>query len=271
MLNENLFKRIFSNPWIGFLGSLASFIGIGLAIFFYFLSIQTPNLTYFVNPIRTSIVKQTNTSGLSILYNNTPLNTDVSSLQIALWNAGRRPIERNDILSPIQISLGSNTKILEATTVHTSRDVTAFSIKNDSKLPGTIDVDWRILENGDGGVIQVIYAGKSSINPKISGTIIGQKSISTVNYSYSIPSPEEQLHRSSKFDLITGTIFILLSILYTAFKLLTWIQSSRDRPSKPRRKSRLLQIAMILFPIIYIIFGIYLITQAFTKPTPFDM
>ena len=67
------------------------------------------------------------------------------------------------------------TTILEASIRKSSRDVIGFSLSLEEIELGRIPVSWEVLEQGDGGLIEVIYAGSPEIDFKAEGAIVGRK------------------------------------------------------------------------------------------------
>ena len=59
------------------------------------------------------MVRAGEASDLSISHNGKKISGNVSAAQMAIWNAGKRPIRENDILSPIVISTGGGQPVLE--------------------------------------------------------------------------------------------------------------------------------------------------------------
>src|SRR5690348_10611286 len=80
------FLLLFSNPFIGLIGSAASLLSLTLAVYFYFQSKRDPHLTYLVSPTRTSIVKQGEASRLRVTYDSRTITRDISAVQVAIWN-----------------------------------------------------------------------------------------------------------------------------------------------------------------------------------------
>ena len=52
---QNVVWRFFGKPIVGIIGSIASVIGVALAIFFYVGSIREPRLTYYVHPVNQAL------------------------------------------------------------------------------------------------------------------------------------------------------------------------------------------------------------------------
>jgi hypothetical protein len=155
--SDRLFA-FFAKPWVGIVGSVASIFGVLLAVYFYFHTNGFPELVYYVNPARAVVVKQGTASRLTVLFDGRPLNQDLSAAQVALWNRGRQAIRRAAILQPIIIRTEPRVPILEATVRRTSRDVVSLDLDRTRLADGEVSVSWNILEQGDGAVVQVVYA-----------------------------------------------------------------------------------------------------------------
>jgi hypothetical protein len=53
----SMLRQFFSNPIVGVAGSIASIIGLVLAIYFYFQATHYRNLVYFVHPAKAVVVR----------------------------------------------------------------------------------------------------------------------------------------------------------------------------------------------------------------------
>jgi len=139
-------------------------------------------------------------SSLSVSHNGKKLDSDVSAAQIAIWNRGRQPIRRAQILEPIVLKMPAGAVILEATIRRISRNVTKFDLDRSRLSNGIVSASWDILEEGDGGIVQIIYAGP--VDAKISGDGIveGQKALSEARFSGRLQSAAEQYQE--KFALL---------------------------------------------------------------------
>jgi hypothetical protein len=150
----------FSHPLVGILGSVASVIGIPLAVYLTFASQHEPRLTYIVHPLRAPVVQTGKMSNLKVLINGATIQSDVTAAQIAVWNSGRAPIKSEDILTPILIQTENNAPILEVTVLKVTRaPVTNISLDRTRLPSGIVGVRWRILEQDDGCVLQILLYG----------------------------------------------------------------------------------------------------------------
>src|SRR4051812_48789711 len=89
----------------GVVAGMASIFAFGATPFPWLFSAKR-ELVYSVNAVRTPIVQTAKESPVTVSYRGTPVEGNVTAVQIAIWNAGREPIRHEDILSPIILSVG---------------------------------------------------------------------------------------------------------------------------------------------------------------------
>ncbi len=167
----------FSHPLnllVGFIASVASI----LSIFLYFHSIENRELSFLTQPVRATIVKSGQSSRVKVSSGGKELTGDVTAVQIAFWNAGKRPIRKSEILEPIIVSIGADHPILEAALKKVSRELTHIRIDETELARGEVSLSWDILEKLDGAVLQLIYEGDASAPIKVRGVVEGQGSVS---------------------------------------------------------------------------------------------
>jgi hypothetical protein len=164
--------RFLGNPIFGLLVSLASIV---LAIFLYFQSQQTRDLVFTVHPARTIIARAGRPSELKVEFKGELIKADVIGAQLALWNQGKGSVHAGDVLSPIEIRLIPATPVLEVVVAKMSRSVVAIALDTDSEKlrQGRIPVSFKILEQGDGAIIQIIYAGLVDVEVSVVGIVEG--------------------------------------------------------------------------------------------------
>lgn len=177
-LKGRLLQWFANNPVLGVITSVATLISVPLSIYFFVASIRTRDLSFYVNPTKTTIVKSGQSSDLHVLYKGQSLSTDVTALQVAIWNAGKDSIRSEHVLSALVISTSPKVPILEARIRHVSRPVTEVRLDSGRLSEGLVLVSWKILEQHDGVIIQLIVAGSEKTSAKIGGVIEGQQSIS---------------------------------------------------------------------------------------------
>jgi hypothetical protein len=211
--------RYFSNPWIGILGSIASVIGLGLAVYFYRASIRDPELTVYVHPVRSSVVEVGEASGLSVTFNGKEISTDVTAVQVAFWNDGRQAIRTEDVLSELTIATANAAPILEARLRKVTRKLAGIELDISRKEEGAIIVKWKILEHNDGGIIQIIFAGSTSVEISANAAIVGQPEVFVVSGRRMARSTREEFSRWQQFARARDVTFYVFCVVVILFLL----------------------------------------------------
>ena len=274
-MNQSI-RNFFSNPWVGVAGSIASIIGIPLAVYLAIGSTRVPHLIYYVHPVRTPIVTAGQTSDLHVTYKATEISGSVSAFQIAIWNSGKQPVRAEEILSPIDIVLDGCCKSLEASIRKRSRDETQFRLDTSNVDKGILGIVWRILEGDDGGIIQIVYNGDTKVGISVNGTIVGQQHIQELKYSGKVSTPAEQYVHVAKANRTFGWCFIVGGVLMPAsfaiMILVLYKKHKREVPEDTEWVKRRLKASrlMILVPsLIYILTGIYFLWKSGVPTPPF--
>jgi hypothetical protein len=176
--------------------------------------------------VKATIVRSGEASSLSANFQGKAITTDVTAAQVALWNEGRQSIKRDNVLRPVTIFTQDGSAILEATLRKSTRDVTQLTLNVDDAAKGRVQILWNILEHNDGGVIQLVYAGKTDVRIQADGIIEGQPQIRELQFGGRIKSPYEQ-YESERWDyrylgyllfLLTGLMILAIAGLRKAKK-----------------------------------------------------
>lgn len=216
---SNRVLAVFANPWVGIGGSVAGILGLMLAVYFYFQSRSYPELVYYVNPARTVIVKQGTASRLTVSFDGRPLTQDVTASQVAIWNRGPQAIMRQAVLQPITIRTQPRVPILEASIRKKSREVVNLELDPTRFSQGEVSLSWNILEQYDGGVVQVLYAAGPETQIQCLGVIQGQRDIRELRYSKRILSPSQQV-KSQLFYRYGLAVIIAITVPVIVFTLI---------------------------------------------------
>jgi hypothetical protein len=239
----------FSNPWVGIIGSVASIVGVLLAVYFYFQSVRSPQLVYYVNPARAVVVKQGTASRLSILFDGRQISQDVTASQIAIWNRGREPIRQAAVLKPIIIQMDPRTPILEATIRKKSREVVNLQMEQIRLSEGEVSLKWNILEQGDGAVVQLVYAGGPGIKIRCDGVIEGQSRVKELVFKDpSWPAAENWMKRNQVYFGVGFAIFLMAGLISI------WISHREMGFSKSKLTIATLALLLLIGVILYLAF-----------------
>lgn len=157
------------NATLGFTGFIFGLFGVWA----YFASVKKPHFLYYVSNTRTPIVQTGKLDNFSVILDGTAIQGDLSSAEIQIWNDGKEPIRKGDILKPVTISMESNRPIYKVESVIT-RDVIGGGVITTNYHKGTFTVDWNILEKGDGIKLQIIYGGNVKTQLHVGGAFVGQ-------------------------------------------------------------------------------------------------
>jgi hypothetical protein len=85
------------------------------------------------------------------------------AVQVAVWNQGRETIRKSDVLRPLVIK--TDTPILEVVVRKEARPgIVGLKLDESESEKGRLGVSWDILEENDGGVIQLIMSAASDVN-----------------------------------------------------------------------------------------------------------
>jgi hypothetical protein len=233
--------RFLSHPVaviVVFVSAIASLLALPLSFYFYYAAKEYPQLTYYVHPVKATVVRAGEASRLTAIIDNRPVETDITAAQIAIWNQGKRTIRRNNILRPIIISTENNTPILEATIRRTSREVTQLALNTDEAQQGRISVIWDILEQNDGGVIQLIYAGNAEVQITADGVVEGQPQIEKLEFTGRIRSPYEQYETEIWTNRPLGYSTLVVGIIMIfAIRYIKKVKSDYRRTNKTLLRS----------------------------------
>ena len=165
------------HPWLGLVSCIASVFGAVFGVGFAIFSVRSPELTYELSPVRTVIVKTGELSSLSVSMDGDVIESDVTSVQLAIWNQGRKPIRSVDILKPLRLQIGEEGEILSTTLRNITRGVVSPSAVLDGKDRTSVGVKWDILEQGDGFIVQIVYTGGVDVPIDVGAVVVGQQAI----------------------------------------------------------------------------------------------
>ena len=152
-------KEFISNPWFIAIASICSIFSVIEGVIIYRLQWAKPSIVASMNSVATPVVKTGTASKLAISYEGKPITSDITAVQIAIWNAGKKAVRPEQILNPITISVEGKHRILEAQIQRSTREVCKPTLQTDLLSDGKLGINWRILEPKDGLLVQVIYEG----------------------------------------------------------------------------------------------------------------
>lgn len=251
---------VLTSPWVAGFGSLAGIAALVTGVYFYLASEKYRSLTFYLQPVKSVVVSKEQLSDLRVFYRERQVQ-DVTAAQIAVWNQGNDSIKMEDVLDEVRIVIQPAKPILRVAVIKTSRPVIAFACDESRLEKGVVSLSWKILEQGDGALVQIVYAGAPDIQVALEGTIVGQRKIAEVKYAGRIlTAPEQIKHERSHFLILTvmSSFLIVLSLLAPVFL---------------RRSSNRLPTIMWLFLRIYLFVAVsifaFTLYQYIKTPSPF--
>ena len=262
--------KFFSNPWVGMIGSVASILGIPLAVYLTLSTIHAPRLTYQIHPVRTPIVTAGQSSDLHVSYKSTTITGSVSAVQIAVWNAGNQPVRPEDVLYPIEAMLGGSCKILEASIRKHSRDEAQLRINAAKFDQGILGIDWRVLEGGDGCALQIVYNGDTAAPLSVRGSVVGQHRVEELKSRLRVSNPVELGDRFTRTFGWTTIALAVLSIATGMFARRRWQRQEAQLEMSMLLERRFRHVRILLLVgVCYLAFGIFLVWQSGEVTPPF--
>jgi hypothetical protein len=256
--------RFFANPIVGIVGSIASVIGVALAILFYLAGIREPRLTYYVHPVKSMLASPGENSRLTVFYDKQPIQQAVTVAQVAFWNAGKTSIRRENILQPLAIVVGGNSPILEARLRKVSRDIVQVEIDQTHTRDGILEVKWNILEFGDGGILEIVFLGTAITTISGRAVIEGQANPERLEFSRLIRSPAEQYRDIQSTNRIFALIFGGAGVFMILVAALAYFFLQK---AKLRRSW--VPVLMMLYAVILLVSGLYEYLSASPPGPPF--
>lgn len=222
-------RRFFANPVVGIAGSIASIVGLALAIYFFAESKRHRDLLYLVHPAKAVIVRTGQLSRLAVNLDGKPIDTDVTAAQVAFWNNGNEAIRNEHVLHKFTIRTQPTAPIIDATVRKTSREVVHVQLDKSRIQQGELGIDWNILEHGDGGIVQVVFAGGAGTDLLAAGVVEGQPAVRRLQVSTTESSADRYAKRN-RFTRLLAFGYVGIGMLMAG---LGWFMLVRRR-KRPR-------------------------------------
>lgn len=109
---------------------------------------------------------------LNISYGTSPIR-NLTVAKIAFWNEGNATITKEDMAIPFKVTAKPNIAILSAGFIGDRTKENDFGLPVQSGIKGTVQLDFKYLDQNDGALFKVIYEGKSQDDLTIEGKVIG--------------------------------------------------------------------------------------------------
>ena len=143
-------------------------IGIGLPLVIFFIQLwlwlkdhRTCDVTLIEN--RNFILDSSlphKVDGLSILYKDSPIKNSLLYYQITVTNSGTKDISRNQVASPLTLTMPDNVKLISCNIFDQSKDLQSeISLKNNA-----IVVEWDLFKSGEYIRLDIVADYDSSLD-----------------------------------------------------------------------------------------------------------
>jgi hypothetical protein len=144
-------------------------------------------------------------SKLCLRYDNKPINYFTSS-RIAIWNAGKETISKDDVVGSVKICPEEGYSFLDA------RIITSTNATNNFKIdfsPEMVKVDFDYIDKDQGCCIEIYHNGKTSWSLNLNGTVKGAEDF---RQAVHLPFPKRK-KKAYIFSLGTFIVGVILSFL----------------------------------------------------------
>ena len=161
------------SPWIGFLSLLVAVLGIFCTVHFFLKSRKRKKPRYALRS--TNLVRDfTNQlDALEMTYEAQRIS-NLTVSRLAFWNEGRDTIDSSDVAEadPLLIITKDDSEVLDCSVLSTTSEANRMRAKRceDRK---SIKITFDFLDQGEGGVVQILHTGQSSSDLVLEGTVKG--------------------------------------------------------------------------------------------------
>jgi hypothetical protein len=227
------------------------FFAIAIGYWFYYISLEASEPYYTVSDSIKIFDKSNSANSIKVINKQGNIVEDsVYAIEVTLWNAGKRPIEQEDVRIPLSIHLQHAFKIIDAEVVQEIEpEVSVFRIVQNVKKPNSLDFSFKHLDPNLGAKIKIVYTGVEDPGIKFNGRILGAEFKNGA-------SPIEQLPQYTIFFVVISIVIIIVFVFEFADKTLY----SKDINSRNRHLFRF-AIRVILWFITYKIITFLLSAQ----------
>lgn len=205
-----------------------------------------PELTVSQQLLQATIARPSELSRLTVLYDGRELKSAINATQLAIWNAGNKPILPTDVLDSILLSFDAPIEILGASIRKTTREIVTPNVTIVGADRNVVNFRFKVLEPGDGAVVQVIYAGDTGARIRASGNVIGQSKIRVTSVASTKAYDSEPETRWSRWlkTMLVALIVGLLTLVsgFAAYSMARYGYLSRSQ-TRSKRIEHLVQFA----------------------------
>lgn len=252
--------------WIGILG-------IAIALGTWWHQTKSRDFAATVSPAVGEIVKAGVVSDIAVTYRGTPITGSLRAYQVAIWNAGREAIRRDDILKPFRITWQPDAVVLDAKILRKTREEAGLQIARVTSTDHFLDIDLKIMERNDGALLQFLVSGDSKFDVSIEGTIVDQGKLDSTTFRAPVLDPAKGKLGQMAIPLLSAALLFMMVMSFVAIA----IQRDQLRELRAAISDRRFSIKRHLFPlfpitffaIFFMAFAMYTAKGFFVANSPF--
>lgn len=204
--------------WVGFWRSLGWLLAL-IGLFYDCSDNSDSQLTFFINPTRVPLVVE-DSEFVKVYVRDSLIKSEVNLVRIGFWNSGGEEIRKEDIRQALKFQFDNDAVVLSASIIAKSSEFLVVSLDSNELKNNSVIVSWDILENMEGGAIDVEYIGNLESKISVSGQMVGQKNLSQLDYNSGQSNTDTvvgRLFSRRSFSMILEMV-ILISMLALSSK-----------------------------------------------------
>lgn len=207
--------------------------GAGLAVFLFYLSQSDMSPRYSVSNPKLLAEITDKTPRLKLLWDDKQIN-NIYSVDVLIWNAGKQFIDNSSISStdPIILKYSKSIQVLYSNFSKTSRSNLALKASNDSakNIISINIVGDEALEQGDGGMLSILFTGPPEASFIVEGRIKGHKEgFSRVEWSEVVMREMKSVSKWLMPITIVMQFLMGAAVIFLGIKRLSNSEDSFDR------------------------------------------
>jgi hypothetical protein len=145
-------------------------VAIVVSVYFYRKSRRIKQLAYTVATANLIQDYSARLSGLKIEYKGkNPATISVS--KIAIWNEGTETVNDTDVTEAEPLRIICDSEVLDWSVIDITTPANQFTLRPSSPVQSDIVFDY--LDKAEGGIVQLVHAGKSSASIRLVGRVKG--------------------------------------------------------------------------------------------------
>ena len=165
---------VLNNSMLNFGSFLLGFVGVLLAVVFYFRSRNFKRLSFSVRSFQLLSNELSTLPGFSASYSGRVLS-NLTASKILLWNSGTDVVSQADVAAgdPLIVMLPEGVEILSARIANMSTPPNLLAVEIDGSMRNMAQVSFDYLARREGCVLALIHTGRHTDDIAVKGTVKG--------------------------------------------------------------------------------------------------